>query len=405
MDGKKLIDMKKIVNILCLIFFVAVFMQACTEEPIGQQPMDSVAPGEVVLETVRNVAGGAVVYYTLPADEDLLYVKAIYTLNDGKEREARASVYMDSIEIKGFGDTQSRQIQLIAVDRSKNESKSVPVTIQPLTPDVISIGETLILKEDFGGIHAYWDNPTRANISVAVLTKDKNDDYVPLEIFYSSMANGDAAVRGLDTIPIEVITYVQDRWGNKSETKNYTLTPIFETMFDREKHRRIRLDNDTPEFPGYGVDKIFDGNKNGDPCYSSPEGSGTWPHWLSFDLGIVGKISRVRIYQRTGGDNSWIFYVGNMREFEVWGCIDPPAQSGAWSSWTLLANCVSIKPSGLPQGTNTDEDIARARDGEDFIIPIDAPPVRYLRILCKRTWADGVNFQLGEIEVFGDNRY
>jgi hypothetical protein len=398
--------MKKIVNILCLIFFVAgiFLMQACTEEPVGQQPMDSVAPGEVTNVTVKNTAGGAIVYYTLPADEDILYVKAVYALSDGKERETRASIYMDSIEIAGFGDTQSRQIQLIAVDRSRNESKPVPTTVQPLTPEVVSIGETLRLEEDFGGIHAYWDNPTRASISVAVLTKDKNGDYVPLEIFYSSMVKGDAAVRGLDTIPIEVITYVQDRWSNKSEIKNYTLTPIFETLFDREKHRRIRLDNDTPEFPGYGVDKIFDGNKGGDPCYSSPEGSGTWPHWLSFDLGITGKISRVRIYQRMGG-TSYVFYVGNIREFEIWGCLDPPAQSGDWSNWSLLANCVSIKPSGLPQGTNTDEDIARARDGEDFIIPIESSPVRYLRILCKRTWADGTNFQLGEVEVFGDNRY
>lgn len=395
----------KIVNILCMMFLVTgLFLQACTEEPVGQQPMDSVAPGKVTDVTVKNIAGGAIVHYTLPTDEDILYVKAVYTLNDGKEREVRASVYMDSLEIVGFGDTQSRQIQLIAVDRSRNESQSVPITIQPLTPTVISIGETLRMEEDFGGIHVYWDNPTRANISVAVLTKDKNDDYVPLEIFYSSMVKGDAAVRGLDTIPIEVITYVQDRWGNKSETQIYTLTPIFETLFDRSLHRRVRLANDTPEFPGYTVDKIFDGDKGGDPCFSSPEGSGIWPHWLTFDLGVVGKISRIRIYQRMGG-TSYVFYVGNIREFEVWGCLNEPDVSGDWSSWTLLADCVSIKPSGLPQGTNTDEDIARARDGEDFIMPIDASPVRYLRILVKRTWADGNNFQIGEVEVFGDNRY
>jgi hypothetical protein len=94
-----------------------------------------------------------------------------------------------------------------------------------------------------------------------------------------------------------------------------------------------------------------------------------------------------------------------MREFEIWGCLDEPAASGDWSSWTLLADCESIKPSGLPAPQNTDEDIARATNGEDFIIPIDAQPVRFLRFLVKRTWADGGNFQIGEVEIYGDNRY
>jgi hypothetical protein len=398
--------MKKIVNILCLIFFAAgiVLMQACEEEPIGQQPVDNVAPGEVINPTSTRIAGGAVIYYTLPADEDLLYVKAIYSLNDDEKREVRASVYTDSLEITGFGDTLSRQVQLIAVDRSKNESKPVSVDIQPATPPVWTIGESLTLVEDFGGIHAYWDNPLKAKISVSIMTKDKNDEYVPLEIFYSAAVTGDAAVRGLDTIPIDVIVYVEDRWGNRSKAKTYTLTPIYETLFDRELHKRVRLANDIGEYPGYTVDKIFDGNKGGDPCFSSPGGTGIWPQWITMDLGVVGKLSRVRLYQRTAIDG-YIFYEGNIREFEIWGCLNEPAASGDWSSWTLLADCESIKPSGLPVPQNTDEDIARARNGEDFIIPIDVQPVRFLRFLVKRTWADGGNFQIGEVEIFGDNRY
>jgi hypothetical protein len=397
--------MKKIVNILCLMFFVAgFFMQACTEEPIGQQPVDSVAPGEVTDVTSKRVAGGAVVYYTLPNDEDLLYIKAVYTLLDGEEREVRASVYQDSLEIAGFGDTIARQIQLIAVDRSKNESKPVSTTVQPLTPPVWTIGETLTLMADFGGVHAYWDNPLKANISVPVLTKDRNDEYVPLDVFYSSAVRGDASVRGLDTISIDVITYVQDRWGNKSEAKAYTLTPLFETLFDRMLHRRIRLDDDAPEHPGYTVDKIFDGNKNGDPCFAVVNNTGIWPQWLTMDMGVVGKLSRVRLYQRTGG-TSYIFAEGNLHEFEIWGCLDFPDVSGDMSQWTKLADCVSIKPSGLPVGSKSDEDIALARNGEDFFIPIDAPKVRYIRILCKSLWSGMKNSsQIGELEFYGDNR-
>jgi hypothetical protein len=410
MDGNLELKLKvksmntKIVNI-CLMFFVAcMYLQACTEEPVGQQPTDSVAPGEVTSVTARRTAGGAVFHYVVPKDEDVLYVKAEYSLNDGEKREVRASLYVDSLEIIGFGDTLAHQVQLIAVDRSKNESNPVSVTIKPLSPPLWHIGETLRLEEDFGGIHAYWENPSKANISVFVMTKDKNDDNVPLETFYSAAVSGEGSVRGLDTIPVDVTTYVQDRWGNKSEIKSYTLTPIYETQFDRNLFRALQLANDTKGLAeiDYIVDKIFDGVKNDDPCFSSNVNDG-WPQWISIDLGITGKLSRLRLYQRMAQE-SYTFNEGNPSEFEIWGCLDTPAASGDWSSWTKLADCVSVKPSGLPVGNNSDEDVARARDGEDFTIPIDAPPVHYLRILVKRTWANGSNFQISEIELFGDNR-
>jgi hypothetical protein len=397
---------RKNINIggLMFIFAAGLFFQACKDEPIGQQPMDSIAPGKVTQITSRGIPGGAVIYYKLPKDEDLLYVKAIYSLQN-EVKEAKSSVYKDSIEIAGFGDTQPRQIQLIAVDRSKNESEPESTTVEPLTPPVISIGETLELVPDFGGIRASWENPTRANISVFIMMKDKNDDLVPLETFYSSQVTGSDVARGMDTIPVDVITYVQDRWGNRSASKSYTITPIYETEFNKDNFRRVRLDNDVAEFPGYTVDRIWDKNKNGDPCYSSPAGTGIWPQWLTFDLGVVGKLSRMRIYQRSGGNYAYAFHEGNLREFEIWGCLETPPASGDWSTWTKLADCVSVKPSGLPNGTNTDEDIKVVTNGEDFLIPLDAPVVRYLRILVKRTWADGTNFQTGEIDVFGDDRY
>ncbi|MDR0724958.1 MAG: hypothetical protein LBF59_02980, partial [Prevotellaceae bacterium] len=94
---------------------------------------------------------------------------------------------------------------------------------------------------------------------------------------------------------------------------------------------------------------------------------------------------------------------GNLRIFEVWGCqtLDP---TGSWDSWTKLMECESVKPSGLPLGENTNEDEAMARDGEDFINSPSNPKVRYIRIKVLRTWAGGDNFQITEIEVFGDNR-
>jgi hypothetical protein len=403
----------KLINIFGIMCFAvgAVWMQACKEEPIGQQPEDGVAPGEVTLLTqlTKSVPGGAVVYYILPPDEDLLYVKAVYTLQDGVERDVKASVYTDSLEILGFGDTTPREVQLIAVDRSRNESKPVPATITPGTPPVLAIGESLRLIEDFGGLHAYWDNPLKAKISIPVLVKDQNDDYVPLETFYSERVVGDGSVRGMDTIPVDVMTYVQDRWGNRSAAKTYTLTPIYETLFERTKHSIVALDNDARQYGDgrYPLEKMFNGSKNEELC-AATQGTGAWPQSITIDIGITGKLSRIRLYQRIGGnppgDMGYLFREGNLHRFEVYGRPDVPPQSGDWDGWTLLATCESIKPSGLPYGEVNDEDLAAGQNGEDFPLPPEAAPVRYLRIKVTRTWAGGDNFQIGELEIYGDNR-
>jgi hypothetical protein len=380
------------------------FCYACSEEPVGQQPTDSLPPGSVSNIEVHNISGGAIIRYIVPDDEDLLYVKAVYSLNnDGVLSDARASVYTDSLKIEGFGDTLAHEVKLIAVDRSQNESPAEIATIRPLKPDVFSIEESLTLVTDFGGIHAYWDNPNQAEISVVILKKDHNDEYVPFETFYSSKAAGDGSVREMDTIQGDFAVYVQDRWEHKSATKYYTLTPLYETRFDPLKFSAVYLPSDIPEYSDdYGIYRIWDGVRGDDPCFSSPAGTGIWPQWITMDLGILAKLSRIRVYQRTWID-SYIWAEGNLRRFEIWGS-ETLDVSGSWDSWTLLMSCVSIKPSGLPMGQYTDEDLNVAYNGEDFLNSPENPKVRYIRIKVTETWQGGSGFQIGEIDFYGDNR-
>jgi hypothetical protein len=212
----------------------------------------------------------------------------------------------------------------------------------------------------------------------------------------------------MDTIPVDVLTYVQDRWGNRSAAKAYTLTPIYETLFDRLKHAIVHLDDDATAYSAnYALEKMFNGSKNEENCAASA-GGGVWPKTFTIDIGITGKLSRIRLYQRIGGnppgDMGYLFREGNLHRFEIYGRADNPPQNGNWSGWTLLAQCESVKPSGLPLGQTNDEDLAVGQKGEDFTIPPDAAPMRYLRIKVTRTWAGGDNFQIGELEIYGDNR-
>ena len=67
--------MKKIA-IISLILASAFW--GCKQEPIGQQALDGIAPGAVSKIVSTPIPGGAILTYQLPADEDLLYVKAIF---------------------------------------------------------------------------------------------------------------------------------------------------------------------------------------------------------------------------------------------------------------------------------------------------------------------------------------
>jgi hypothetical protein len=392
----------KIIRNCFMLLAAGIAWQACDEEPVGQQPVDGAAPGAVSNLTVENIAGGALLTYTLPDDEDLLYVKAVYTRN-GEVCESRTSLYSDTLKVEGYGDTLQHEVQVIAVDRSRNESTPVQATIQPLEPEVITIGSAINLIADFGGVMAQWTNARRAEISVVIM--EENDllmEYVPIETFYSSVVNGRGSVHGMDTIPRNFGAYVQDHWGNRSAVKYFELKPLFEIQFDRLKFTDASLPGDAPHYGGgWALSNIWDGIKGQDQGYSSQANSGTpLPHSITINLGTRGQISRIRLYQRAG---DYVFSEGNPRSFEVWGCetLDP---SGSWDSWTKLIDCESIKPSGLPMGENTNEDIAVARDGEDFINYMSDLKVHYIRIKVLRTWAGGDNFQVGEIEIFGDDR-
>src|SRR5690606_21679653 len=112
---------------VCLIFI----LWSCSESEIGQYPIDSEAPGIVGSISVENLKGAAVVSYDIPDDDDLLYVKAIYRLDNGEEVEQKASAYANSIRIEGLGKSREQEVLLVTGDRSKNESEPVAVTIHP----------------------------------------------------------------------------------------------------------------------------------------------------------------------------------------------------------------------------------------------------------------------------------
>jgi hypothetical protein len=392
-------NMKKKIYIVWLF---ALCMTGCTEEKRPEIVINTEPPKPVTDVQVTNLPGGAMLKYQLPDDEDLLYVKAAYSYKDGHQAEARSSLYCDSITILGFGTEDERIVELRAVDRSNNESAPVSVTIKPLEPPVNAVGRTLELIPDFGGIHLYWKNPERAEISVVIEKEDHNNEFVPLEILYSTLAEGEASARGMDTVPANFKVYALDRWDNKSAVLEGTVTPLFEEQFDRLKFQALFVEGDEPDAHGWPLPLLFDGKIDGNNGFHTGQGTGRWPQWCTFDMGVKGKISRIKVWQRGRGDDGqeWHYRHGNLKHFEIWGTNDAN-QLADWNAWTRVMDCMSVKPSGLPMGQLSDEDRGYAAAGEEFLCSPDMPAVRYLRLKALETWGQADYFFIMEIEVYG----
>jgi hypothetical protein len=382
-----------------------IFLYACEEEPVGRQSVDTGAPDPVSNVTWIPTPGGAVFYYTLPDNEDLLCVKALYSRDEGVQSESVASIYADSLVIEGFGDSLKKEVSLYAVDRSGNLSLPVVVRdIIPLKPNIYYVGDSLKLVPDFGGIRAEWINESGDEVAVVVLRKDSvSGEYVTFERTYSTVRDGnfDIGNSSMEPVPGDYAVYAQDRWGHVTETKYYTLTPYFLARFDKGLFRAVSLPGDAIVMSGYPISRLWDEVRSDMSIVAVQAGDMIMPKSITLDMGVLAKIYRIQFLWRV--DPSWEWRGGSPALMKVYGCaeLDP---TGAWNSWTEIYNYISVKPSGLPRGQNTAEDLDKFNAGEMFNIDTSLPKMRYLRISVIETWGLNDAFQISEITVYGDNR-
>ena len=90
--------------------------------------------------------GGAIIKFTAPKSNDLLYIKAAYTNSLGKDVYRTTSIYDNKIEIDGLADeTKTYPIRVSAVDKWGGETSATVINVQPgrsfINVIIIRIGE------------------------------------------------------------------------------------------------------------------------------------------------------------------------------------------------------------------------------------------------------------------------
>lgn len=205
----------------------AVMIQGCTIEIKDYSDIpDKVSPGPVTNVTYTPSPGGATFRYTLPDDEDLMGVKAVYTNERGVELVMRSSGYIDSLTITGLGTTDEREVKLYTVDNSNNESEPVTITVIPGQSDIYNIVESVVVDPYSGGVMLHWSNPNKRDVAVELLYMNATEEYIAYETFYSNAEVGSGIkFGGLEPVRSYFGVYVRDRWGNTTPVKYYTVVP------------------------------------------------------------------------------------------------------------------------------------------------------------------------------------
>ena len=278
-------------------------MIACVDDSQhGPYGSDNIDPGLVVVNEVVNTPGGAIIYFTPPTDEDLLYVKATFEDENEIDREVIVSAVIDSLSIVGFAQEGTYPVDVIAVDRGENESIPTTVNISPLEAPIHAILNSMVGNDDFGGINIAYENPTRAEVSLNLSTLDDDGNLIFRESFYTSQANSSYSFRGYDPITTTFVIYVEDKWGNQTTTRSFEATPLEDIFMDKAYWAIQSMPGDE-SFSEYG----FTANQIWDGYWSNQWNCGhtnfqVLPHQLTLDLGQTAKLNRFKLYQRGGSE-------------------------------------------------------------------------------------------------------
>lgn len=168
------------------------------------------------------------------------------------------------------------------------------------------------------------------------------------------------------------------------------------------KHLPLPTDSYVSEYSDWKISNLWDGITNINPnfFYQDPNYPGlTLPNWFSIDLGSKSKFTKIIVNHLSHSDG-WLFNDGAPKTFEIYGSNDPD-EDGSWSSWELIGDFTSKKPSNSPLGVLTEEDIELGRKGEEYFFSETITPYRYIRFKTKSTWGGNLNVMISELTMWG----
>lgn len=415
------------------IFLLSIILLAvsCVETGrLDQVDNSDYVPMQVTVKSVQPISGGAIIKYSLPDDINLRGVRAEY-VRGGNTVFSEASIFVDSLKIEGFADTQSHTVKLYSFGRNERSSEPVPVDFVPEPSATTKLHFNM--ADAFGGIRLEMDgNEDRASLAITIIQDSNLDDFGkdPSEMnweevftYYTSGPDASFTRYGLDTLTRIYGVYARDRFLNYSDTTYFKLTPLDEQYLDNKQWRIYPLPGDETKClqDMYKFEYLFDGKwiENRE-CGAVTYGG--LRRTLTIDMGYTASLSRMRMYPRNRNTmrSNWTPW-----KWQIWGSTDPNPDGSFDDSWYLLGDFEQYKPSGFAADgtigtiTTEDEDYFFNNNDYSFVetdeIPYPQKPTRYFRIVFLKNYTyyflgepeqepTDVFYLVGEIMMWGKKR-
>ena len=407
--------MKTTLKFIILLLILVVFY--CCQDDTRMIHIDPNAPAPAIVTNISqaSIPGAVVLTYSIPSDPNLSYVKAVYDIRPGYTCETIGSFYADTLLLAGFGDTLSHTVKIFSVGRNNKESEPIILTVKAKIPPAFTTLETIQLDSTFGGISVGFKNVSHAELRIITMCDTLGIGKWNMgKIIYTKADSGFVKIKGYKSTERRKFgIYVQDRWGNKSDTIIKWMTPLYEVRIPNTGTTPFKL----LYLPGDLTNNVAEGGivNSKYTCTSIIDNICTekenilathtlnrYPQCFTIDLAQTVQFSQIKLWHRTGYN---AFSSTSVYEFEAYGSATLPNLDGSWDNWTLLApRFTSFRPSGLPYGTSsTTDNIYGSTLGEDFYFNKPSIPVRYVRFKIISNWAKSTNglFNIAEVGFFG----
>lgn len=390
--------MNKTIYILLILLTV---LASCTTE---NTDIAVEKPKPILNAWFEPTIGGGVIFYDLPDDENIHFIKAEYVLNTGKVISRASSFFSDSIVIDGYDDINEHEVKLYSVNFDGVSSDVYHLKIKTLGSPLEEVINTFTISPSFSSAKLSWNNESGLWMQVILEISSKDKIVVQTE-YRMQEGNDEMWIRNLASEEYQFAVYLKDRYGNTSTKIDLgSFTPFVDYELDKSLWSHVPND-ELPEgkenadliFQEGRLTKFWDGmlddvSLNNLNYFYSSKG---FPFSYYIDLGRIVKISKVKVWQR---ESNWqiqpYYYNGqNLKTFELWISNDKV-------NWERVRRATILEPSN-PTTANEE-----AREGHEFIIYEDDPQFttefRYLQFTGIETFGMNDPYAcLSEITLFG----
>ena len=395
--------MKKQLNKAVLfLLFIFVTIISCSEN----ENIDTTPPGILSNISVIPTNGGGIISYSLPSDDDILYVKAVYTNSQGEEVFRVSSKHNTSVEVNGLSQLTPVSVKLFVVDMNENISETIAIDFTPLKSFIFFVQESIQINPDLGGVKITWENIASKTVFVYVHILEGADETI--RILSSNNAQESIFIRGLAPSEITISTKVEDFDGNITELEEKgKYTPLFEEKIDKSTWTLVSgqsingnaYEGKTVNFWDDVVDTV---ETDADNSYfiatrDNNGGSLNFPLDIVIDLHKNVKMQRFIVWQRAywyqGGGITYHYQEENIKSFNLYASSDA-------QTWSLMGE-FDIGDPRNGAGEIPATAFQEAIDGHEFSLQNTSEAFRYLKFQITSNYGSTQITVGSEITLFG----